>query len=181
VRLWQQLRVTDPDGYVVTQALIRTNLRLRSIQDTQVTPDDPLPSGTTVVLANADGTINTPANFFTANNVPARSYNAQSNSSGNSAVAPTAGATNHIEVITFSGTARTSIVTLSTAGRVAGDLCFLRLSVPATASIVVEVRNNTTGGTLLTQLTTDTTGDDCALIYYFDGTAWQPFLANYPA
>lgn len=180
VRLWQQLRVTDPSGYVVTQAQLRTNLRLRQIQDTQVAPDDPLPTGTTTVLANADGTINSPANFFNVNS-QANGYYAQANSSGNSTVAPGAGARTHVEIITFSGTARTSIVTLATAGRQSGDLCFLRLSVPATANIVVEVRNATTGGTLLSQLTTDTTGDDLALIYYFDGTAWQPFLANYPA
>ena len=66
-RLWQHIRVKDSNGYPVSYALIRTNLRLRAVPDSQVTPDDPLPSGTEVVLVNAGGALVDPTNFLDAN------------------------------------------------------------------------------------------------------------------
>jgi hypothetical protein len=67
VRLWQHIRVTDSDGYPVTYALIRTNVRLRAISDTQQTPNSPLPSGTSAVLVDSSGVLVSPTNFFEAN------------------------------------------------------------------------------------------------------------------
>jgi len=108
-------------------------------------------------------------------------YAASSNASGTTTITPNSRTAVHSEILTITGTASTRIVVLSVSGRVAGDILRLRLNVPATQNIVIDVRNATAGGTQLTQLTTDTSGDDCALEYVFDGTAWQAFLCNYPA
>ena len=64
VQLWSHVRVTDPSGYVVSYAMIRTNVRLRAIPDTQATPDDPLPAGTQFVLADQTGALSSPSNFL---------------------------------------------------------------------------------------------------------------------
>ncbi len=64
VRLWQQVRVTDPSGYKTTYATIRTNLRLRTVPNAQPVPDDPLPSGYTSVIADATGKLAAPGTFF---------------------------------------------------------------------------------------------------------------------
>ena len=64
VQLWSHVRVTDPTGYVVSYAMIRTNVRLRAIPDTQATPDDPLPAGTQYVLADQSGALSSPSNFL---------------------------------------------------------------------------------------------------------------------
>lgn len=67
VRLWQHLRIVDGDGYPITYALIRTNVRLRAVPDSQQLPDSPLPSGTSAVLVDASGALVYPTNFFDAN------------------------------------------------------------------------------------------------------------------
>jgi hypothetical protein len=103
------------------------------------------------------------------------SYAAASNSSGNTTVTPTQ--SNHVEILTVTGSAGTRIVILTTTNQLVGNTVELRLNLPATASIVMEIRNGTAGGTLLYSLTTDGSGDDAYLRLYFDGTAWQP-LAN---
>lgn len=72
VQLWQHVRVTDPSGYLVSYALIRTNVRLRAISDTQVTPDDPLPYGTQNVLADQAGALASPTNFTMAGTLALR-------------------------------------------------------------------------------------------------------------
>ena len=64
VPLWQHIRVTDPSGYVVSYALIRTNVRLRAINDTQLVPNSPIPGGTAQVLVDASGLLVSPTNFF---------------------------------------------------------------------------------------------------------------------
>lgn len=64
VRVWQQIRVTDQDGYKTTYATIRTNLRLRTVPSGDVLPNDPLPAGYQVVKADADGALAAPSNFF---------------------------------------------------------------------------------------------------------------------
>lgn len=101
----------------------------------------------------------------------ANSYNASSNSTGNTTITPTQ--SNHIEVVTFSGTAGTRILILDASAQLVGNVAKLRLNLPATAAIVVEVRNATSGGTLLFSITTDGSGDDAYLELYFDGSAWQ--------
>lgn len=69
VRVWQQIRVTDPDGYKTTYATIRTNLRLRTVPSGDVLPNDPLPAGYQVVKAAADGVLAAPSNFLSLNSI----------------------------------------------------------------------------------------------------------------
>lgn len=109
------------------------------------------------------------------------SYHAQTNASGTSNIQPDSDKALHTEKITVSGGATTRTIVLKTTGRIAGDKLALRLEVPATAGIVIEVRNATALGDILTQLTTDTEGTPCALEYVYNGSAWEKYLANYPA
>jgi hypothetical protein len=172
VQLWSHLRVTDPGGFLVSYALIRTNVRLRAIGDTQLVPNAPIPAGTQYVLADETGALSSPSNFFEASGYRP-SYNAQTNTSGNSEVAPSTLAFLHTEVVTVAGSGSTTRVAyVSTAGRSAGDRCTLRFVNPTTAAITVELRNATAGGTLLTSYVTDGSGDDCIAELYYTGTAW---------
>jgi len=108
-------------------------------------------------------------------------YNAQSNSSGNTTVSPGVLAAMHTEAITFTGSAGTRVVILDTATSPAdGTVARLRLNLPATASIVVEVRNATSGGTLLASVETDGSGSDAFLSFTYTGSAWSLDFATYP-
>lgn len=104
---------------------------------------------------------------------------ATANSAGNSTITPTGAS--QIQIVTVTGSARTSVFILSIIGRTAGDILELRFVQPATAAIVEQVRNATVGGTLLYSYTTDGGGADylyCKL--YFDGAAWQPLMNVVP-
>lgn len=97
---------------------------------------------------------------------------ATANSTGDSTITPTG--TIQIQIITITGSARTSNFILDVAGRTEGDVLELRFLQPATGGIVESVRNATAGGTELYNYTTDGSGSD--IFYarvYFDGTAWQ--------
>lgn len=108
------------------------------------------------------------------------SYAAVTNNTGDTTL--TRGASNNIRIVNVTGAARTSVVILAVTGSpVAGDVIRLRLNHPATAAIIMEVRNATNAGTLLYTYTTDGTGDDDALFeMYFDGAAWQKLLNIIP-
>lgn len=104
---------------------------------------------------------------------------ATANSTGNSTITPTGSP--QIQIVTVTGSARTSVFILAVAGQVAGNILKLRFVQPATAAIVEQVRNATVGGTLLYSCTTDGSGADhlyCEL--YFDGTAWKPLMNVVP-
>lgn len=175
-RVWQQLQVLDPDGNPVTYLEVRTNLRMRVIPSSQQVSDDPTPVGTQQVLADATGTLSSPANFF--NDLV--SYSAQANSSGNTAAVIGTYALQHTEIITISGAGSTTrILSLPVAGRVAGHTAKVRFLCPATAGITLEVRNDTASGTTLLTTATDGTGDDVVGEFYFDGSAWQPMEAQF--
>ncbi len=97
------------------------------------------------------------------------------NSTGNTTILRNGA--NQIDVVTVTGTAGTRIFVIGTAGAASGDVHTIRFQLPATASIVIEIRNATAGGTLLYSYTTDGGGDDGLFEVYFDGTAWAP-LSN---
>lgn len=104
---------------------------------------------------------------------------ATANSTGNSTITP-ASAT-EINVVTVTGSAGTRKFIIDTTGAAAGNILKLRFVQPATAAIVEEVRNATSGGTLIYSYTTDGSGTDklyCEL--YFDGSAWQPLCNVVP-
>ncbi len=115
------------------------------------------------------------------------SYSPTANITGNSTVTPASA--NHTEAITVTGVASARIFTVATAGRNAGDNCDLVFTLPATASIVITVRNNTVGGTQLlpsetypdNAYTTDGATLSLTVSLYFDGTAWKYKRGNSPA
>jgi len=114
-------------------------------------------------------------------------YAATTNNSGNTIITPTA--PNYGFGLTIGGSARTSIIVLDTAGRIAGDAITIGIALPATTAIVLEVRNATSGGTLLLpaeifasqQYTTDGIDRSATWEFVFTGTAWKYVLSNIPA
>lgn len=113
------------------------------------------------------------------------SHETVANSTGNSTITPAAGKTRHTVDATITGTASTRIFILATANRSAGDEIEVDFSLPDTASIVLEVRNATSGGTLLYTYTTTATeatdGHRLLTRMRFNGTAWEGVEALYPA
>jgi hypothetical protein len=167
MQLVLQITVTDPAGArrAYAQLPLTLNFRVPSFTPT------PSPSPEYLTLDEA-------AALFAPRG---QGYNAQANSTGNTTVTPASTKSRHIEIVTFSGSARTSVVVLDTVGRTAGDTVVLRLELPATAAIVAEVRNATAAGTLLSSLTSDGSGDDFCAEYVFTGTAFALLRYQYPA
>lgn len=113
------------------------------------------------------------------------SYNAATNNSGNTTIAPAAGKTRHAEKITLGGTERTSVGILSTSNRQAGDEIEVTLLPPDVAAIVFQFRNATSGGTVLYTHETDgseeTNGYRLVARFRYTGTAWEFVTATYMA
>lgn len=105
--------------------------------------------------------------------------NASANSTGNTTVSFSAGRKHHTEVITFSGTTRTSIVILDVADRTEGDTLILKFDNPASAAITQEIRNATSGGTLLSSSFSD--DGDVRADFAFEDGAWTPTLLVQPS
>lgn len=132
-------------------------------------------SGTAV---NADLTRTTDSNAIAGGS--ANGYVAAANNAGNTTVTPTAH--NYFAVITVGGAARTSVIILSTAGSpapAAGDMIGFDFIFPATAAIVIEMRNATAGGTLLESFTTDGVTLAGSVSFVYDGAAWTLWQATY--
>lgn len=102
----------------------------------------------------------------------------ESNSAGNTTLTPSS--RQNAAVITFTGSAGTRILVVETDNLIEGDLLDVRLNLPATASVVVEIRQGTTGGTLLYSITTDGSGDDAFFRMVFDGTNLLKLSNIYP-
>lgn len=115
------------------------------------------------------------------------SFTATANITGNSTISPASA--NHTDAITVTGVASSRIFAVATTGRNAGDRCSLVFTLPATASIVITVRNATVGGTQLlpseiypsNAYTTDGTVLSLTVELYFDGTAWKYKSSQSPA
>lgn len=104
-------------------------------------------------------------------------------SAGNTDVTPQLDSSSHgvIATVTAGGGAFTRTVSLLTANSTAGDRCVIHFIMPASTNPLIQVRNATSGGTLLCTITGETGGDDICAEFLFDGTAWQPLSANYLA
>jgi hypothetical protein len=109
------------------------------------------------------------------------SHDSGSNSTGNTTITHDAVAGVLEYDLAVTGSAGTRIIILATTNRVQYDRIRIRYALPATASIVIQTRNATSGGTLLDTITTDTTGDNAVVEYEFNGTAWTYILGNYPS
>jgi hypothetical protein len=105
----------------------------------------------------------------------------EANATGNTTITLPAGSRHHVVDLVFSGSAGTRVVIADTTGAIAGDVLRLNYTLPATASIVVELRNATAGGTLLDTLTTDTSAEPATLVATYSGTAWVLSNAQYPS
>ncbi len=112
---------------------------------------------------------------------------ATTNNTGNTTITPTKAIQS--TKLAFTGVASNRIIILDVTGRASGDKLFLDLVFPATAAIVISVRNATSGGTLLLPVesfaTQDFTTDGVTLSahweFTFNGTAWIYDSSNIPA
>ncbi len=73
----------------------------------------------------------------------------------------------------LTGSAGTRIFILAVTNASEGSVIRHRVACPTTADIVLEWRNATSGGTLLTSYTTDLSGDGVYVDFVFNGTAWD--------
>jgi hypothetical protein len=97
-----------------------------------------------------------------------------SSATGNTNITRPAGSHRHTAFVTVSGTAGTrTFAVLTTNTPAAGDCARIFFLNPTTASIVLEVRDATSGGTLLKSITTDTTGEDYFVDLVYSGSAWE--------
>lgn len=108
-------------------------------------------------------------------------YATVANSTGNSTITPATTTRRSPFIVTVTGVASTRIIILATAGRTAGDVIDCKFVLPATASIVIEIRSATSGGTLLDTITTDTSGDAAYAVCVYSGSAWVLLNTQYPA
>ncbi|MDE2618896.1 MAG: hypothetical protein KGL54_01915 [Sphingomonadales bacterium] len=107
-------------------------------------------------------------------------FNASANSAGNTTITPGPVALQHLEVITITGAGGTRVIILAGVPA-AGCLCRVRFNLPATPSILLDFRAATAGGTQLTTMATDGSGDDAVAEFYHDGSAWQFLKFTIPA
>lgn len=114
-------------------------------------------------------------------------YDDLANSSGDLVITPTR--PNQSYVLTVSGVARTSNIVLSRVRRRAGDIVELLFVLPATADIVLALRNGAVGGDLLLPeekytdqlLTTDGLMLSAKMRFVYTGSAWRYLDSQIPA
>ncbi len=101
------------------------------------------------------------------------------NPSGTSTITATSSVMTAILDVT--GTARAVPVVLAVAGAAAGTRLSLRVNLPAAAGLAIQLRNATSGGTLLDSFTSD--GSILSVVWelYFDGGSWNILSAQAPA
>lgn len=144
--------------------------------------------GVTSIIAGTGISVNQATGAVTVTNTgSANAYATATNNSGNTTFTPTASIQSYLA--TVGGTARTSIFIMATAGRTAGDKIFLDIIFPATAAIVIEVRDATAGGTLLLpaevfpsqNFTTDGVTLSAHWEFTYTGAAWIYDSSSIPA
>lgn len=92
---------------------------------------------------------------------------------GNSNVTRGATSRHHVARVTVSGAAGTRTFALLTSSSPnAGDVILIQFTNPATSGIVLEVRNATSGGTLLATSTTTGSARPLYMLFEYSGTAW---------
>jgi hypothetical protein len=82
---------------------------------------------------------------------------------------------------TYDATPFTHTLTLPTGNAEQGDTIRLRLALPASVDAIIEVRNATAGGTLLTTFTPENNTDalNASGVYVYNGTAWEEIAAGW--
>lgn len=122
--------------------------------------------------------------IFNPGGVPANTPNyvsqhAQANSSGNTLVSPQSQL--HLELLTVTGIARTSIVIVSIIGLISGARPKIHFVLPATSGIVLEVRSGAVDGDVIFTHTTNGTDRTANYEMYFDGSNLQLLESKIPA
>lgn len=125
----------------------------------------------------------TTENAEDSNVVNFSAYHASTNSTGNTTITLARVTLQHTESTTLSGagsTTRVIILAIPT-GLVTGARLTHRLIMPATSGIIIEWRNATSVGTLVTSYESDGSGDDVVAEFVYNGTAWNFVRFNAPA
>ena len=181
------VRVTIADGSVLQPFGLTGDARLDATAPTNVeclVAADPT-IGTIAPVALTPAPLPTYATvaYVDAGILAAVTEASATNATGNTTITVPAGSRVHNHKITFSGSAGNRIVILDTANAAAGCVVRVDYVLPATASIVIELRNATSGGTLLDTLTTDTSADPAAITATLRAGAWDQdsIVALYPS
>jgi hypothetical protein len=136
-------------------------------------------AGALVLYSAGAVTINNASNALPIAQNLTPSYNASGNSAGNQTVQPSSNI--HLEDLTITGAARTTNVIISGVGMIKGARVSLLVHLPATADIVLSFRDSTLGGTELFNLNTNAGVNRAILHCCFNGSAYIPIEAVYPA
>lgn len=100
-------------------------------------------------------------------------------SAGNSNVTRPSGSHHHTAFLNFTGAAGTYTVSaLTTNAPTSGDTILTNLLLPATAGLIINIYNASTGGTLLRTFTSDGTGTSYGVILGYNGATWQLVTPN---
>lgn len=122
--------------------------------------------------------------IFNPGGVPANtpSYvteHAQTNNSGNTLIAPQSQL--HLEILTVGGIARTSVIIVSTIGLIDGARPKIHFVLPATASIILQMRSGTVTGDVIATHTTNGTDRTANYEMYFNGADLLLLESKIPA
>lgn len=82
---------------------------------------------------------------------------------------------------TYDSTPWTATITLLTTNAEKGDIVHINLDMPASVDPTIEIRNATSGGTLLTTFQSENNTDSIPAhgLYMYDGSAWKEIAANW--
>jgi hypothetical protein len=100
------------------------------------------------------------------------------NNSGNTVITPIT--PNETDSVTITGAASTRIFAISDTGQVNGNKLDLLFTLPATAGIIIQIRDNTVGGTLINSYTTDGVTLSGKISVVNTGSAWIYAGAQFP-
>ncbi len=139
------------------------------------------PSGKTYIGLNDSGQIVTKQHDGTVTVIGTGgtpSLNKQANSDG-SVITVTPTTTQHREVITLSGIARTQVVNISGTDLADGSVAVLQLNMPSTPGIIVEFYSDSV--LLFSYQNESGVLEKARFEIYKDGSAWEPGESTVPA
>ncbi len=108
------------------------------------------------------------------------SRHAQTMDVDNATIAPAS--LQHTEIVTIEGAARTTSLILGTTGIADGALLHLRLELPATPDIILNIRSGLISSDIISTITTGS-ALNALFVYSYNETAaaWEPIAYLYPA
>lgn len=106
------------------------------------------------------------------------SFASLTNNSGNTGIAPSA--FNHTAIVDVTGTGGTRIIILGVTSLIPGQIIKLRVQLPSTPGITIEIRNADATGTLLYTFDSDSSAQNAFVELVTDGTSWLPLQNVFP-